>query len=104
MIISKQTSFYKTTGNLLIMILGLPVCLFMLGISVYACVIFGCSLYHVVSVFLASEFSYGTMDAALVGDAEISITLLAASSFFVFTSFRLVIYALKRGVKQKRKT
>jgi len=98
----KIKSYGNAAGDLLLMLLGLPIGLLMLPVGLFVCSIFACSICHVGTVLLKSAIANGAVEAELFGDLQLSIVLFAVGALFAWFSLKMVSAGLRKCRKERQ--
>jgi hypothetical protein len=101
---SPKKSFHASAGDLLMTVLGLPVGLLMLVVSLLIFLIFGCSLCLVFAAIVALALMDGVVGAELLSDLQVSFIIFTIGSLMVWASLKIVSSGLRRrhGLRQRR--
>jgi hypothetical protein len=101
---SLKKSFHVAAGDLLMTVLGLPVGLLMLVVSLLIILIFGCSLCLVLAAIMEHALMDGVVGSELLSDLQVSFIIFTISSLMVWASLKIVSSGLRRrhGLRQRR--
>jgi hypothetical protein len=91
----KINSYCIATGDLLLMIMGLPVGLLMLIASLFVCAIFGCNIAHFGAALLKSTLVKNAAEVDLFNDLQVSIMLFAVGASFLWVSSKIISAGLR---------
>jgi hypothetical protein len=101
---AKNKSFLGKTAILLMRSLGLAVGLPMLVVSLFVCIVFGCSLCLVLAELVGHAMTDGFIGAELLSDLRVGFIAFMIASLMAWVSVKIVSFGPRRrsGLGQRR--